>query len=322
MADNKRFNTVDAGEIDAETFEIDGEEVTFKTNNPTGAGIGLFAGGYDGSSVTTSTDKIEIQTLGNSISFGDLTEAKTEIAGCGNSTDAFVVGRTNVIEKKTFASNANATNIGSLTNADEGSSCASNSTKAWVATKTGASDYRNLETFDLSTGISSNLGTLFGTTRWFGTACASPTRANFFAGLASGNIPNNVIQRVLMSNNSISTSSVSLPSAAFYIASGSNSTDALIMGGLISGSPSSNVSKYTDGTDSISNSFATLSSAKQQGAIATDQTRAVYSGRGNLPYINTMDYFEFASGGAASDFGDLTVTRGQHAGCSDSHGGL
>ena len=50
--------------------------------------------------------------------------------------------------------------------------------------------------------------------------------------------------------------------------------------------------------------------------------RGVFGGGREPTIVNTIDYVEFATLGNATDFGDLTVARGNSVGVSDSHGGI
>ena len=89
---------------------------------------GIFAGGYlDGSPASVHTDVIQyltISTLGNTVDFGNLTQARYGISGSASATRGVFMGglivtaptytRSNIIDYVTIASTGNATDFGDL----------------------------------------------------------------------------------------------------------------------------------------------------------------------------------------------------------------
>jgi hypothetical protein len=89
---------------------------------------GLFAGGWTSTGYTSGTSSIQYITIastGNSVSFGDLTAARGQLAACSSPTRAVFAGGTETssgsavqtMDYITIASTGNAVNFGNLTTA-------------------------------------------------------------------------------------------------------------------------------------------------------------------------------------------------------------
>ena len=110
---------------------------TTTDRNRTG-GRGIFAGGGS-TPYTNAIEFITISSSGNSLDFGDLTQAKQSLGGTANSTRGiFASGyiapaNTRRIEYISIASQGNAVNFGEMTTAIRYASCAANSTRALIA---------------------------------------------------------------------------------------------------------------------------------------------------------------------------------------------
>jgi hypothetical protein len=83
----------------------------------------LVAGGVT-SSVTNAIEYVTIATTGNAISFGQLTLARYNVAGCSSGTRGVFAGGaspiTNVMDYVTIATTGNAVDFGDLLAAVEG----------------------------------------------------------------------------------------------------------------------------------------------------------------------------------------------------------
>ena len=82
---------------------------------------GLFGGGRSGGEVNT-IDYVTIDTTGNAIDFGDLTDARRQLASCSNATRGLFGGgydgvNRNTIDYVTIDNTGNATDFGDLTQA-------------------------------------------------------------------------------------------------------------------------------------------------------------------------------------------------------------
>ena len=68
--------------------------------------------------------------------------------------------------------------------------------------------------------------------------------------------------------------------------------------------------------------FGEVAVARRWGGGMASPTRALLCGGYGGAYVNTIDYIEIATGGDATDFGDMTEARGGHTSNSNCHGGL
>jgi len=81
----------------------------------------LLGGGLTTSARTSAITYITIATTGNSVDFGNLTQARQRLAACSNSTRGvfaggeITAGNVNTMDYVTIASESNATDFGDLT---------------------------------------------------------------------------------------------------------------------------------------------------------------------------------------------------------------
>ena len=85
----------------------------------------LFAGGYGTPTLRASIDFVTIATLGNAQDFGDLTDARQQVASTSSSTRGVVAGgetpsASDIIDLVTIATTGDALNFGDLTAARRG----------------------------------------------------------------------------------------------------------------------------------------------------------------------------------------------------------
>ena len=281
----------------------------------------------------TNIEYLSIQSLGNSIKFGDLTLARTEIAACSSSTRALFAGGTvpgpvtggtkqNIIDYVTIATTANAINFGDLTDTIRTLGGCSNETRGIFGG--GIDDPARLNTIDYVTIASAGNGADFGDLseqRRNISAHSSTTRGIFAGGLNPGPAYVNTIDYITIATTGDATNFGDLTALVYATTSCSNSTRGVIMGGT-NPSGATNVIDYVtiattgDGTD-----FGDLTVARADGAGVASPTRGLMVG--GDPATNTIDYITIATTGNASDFGDASVgeSRGQ-AGSSDCHGGI
>ena len=223
-------------------------------------------------------------SIGNAISFGNLSAEFYRLAGCSSSTRGiFSVGSSNTsgymqIEYITIASTGNSTSFGNITEGREKAGGASSPTRGVFAggIASGGSDSTTIDYVTIaSTGNATDFGDLLDGGGDIA-GCSNSTRALF----ASRYINNNTgdIQYVT-------------------IASTGNSTN---FGNLL-------VHESASGS-----AYAMAGSASP--------IRALFAGGGG--FTNIIEYVTIASTGNGSDFGDLTVARQYVSGSSSNHGGL
>jgi len=158
---------------------------------PTGTGDktrGLCAGGLRlNVSPYTDTDRIQYNTIastGDSVDYGDLTEARTDLASCNSSTRSlFIAGSTtpvptNIIDYVTTQTLGNAANFGDLSNATvTADSGCSNSIRGLVFGGRSPSNINNIDYITIATlGNSIDFGDMLHT-GGTNSATSSPTRA-------------------------------------------------------------------------------------------------------------------------------------------------
>lgn len=107
-------------------------------------------------------------------------------------------------------------------------------------------------------------------------------------------------------------------------------TKAFIFGGYTGSLVKNYIQQVTVSTTGNATDFGNMSLYSFHNAACSDATRGVCalgrkrsaSGSGTYTYINNMEYITTATAGNSTDFGDLTVARGQVAACSDTTRGL
>ena len=289
-----------------------------------GSGRILFGGGQaPGSTEINTIQMLNINTLGNTSDFGNLTRSDRLLGACSSLTRAVYLGgldpKTNVIDYVEFASEGNASNFGDLT-ASVGFTTGTSSTTRGIRfggltpTIVNSIDYITIA----SVGNATDFGDLLSATAG-SASCASPTRGVTSGGDASGII--NVIQYITIASTSNSTDFGDLTTVANTPASGSSSTRGIIAGGV---SPSElNVIGYiTIASTGNATDFGDLTQARSRLAGNSSNIRACFAG-GNTPsQSNIIDYITIATTGNAADFGDMLTVNDGSAGASDSHGGL
>ena len=334
----------DKGEDHGTTF---GENTVFDTLSymvPPGGttaqsnrGRAVMGGFYKGpNTYYTNIEYLNIQSLGNSIKFGDLTLARTEIAACSSSTRALFAGGTvpgggtggtkqNIIDYVTIATTANAINFGDLTDTIRTLGGCSNETRGIFAG--GIDDPARLATIDYVTIASAGDGADFGDlteARRNISAHSSTTRGIFAGGLNPGPAYVNTIDYITIATTGDGTNFGDLTALVYATTSCSNSTRGVIMGGTNPSGVTNVINYVTIASTGDAVDFGDITVARSDGAGVASPTRGLMVG-GEDPSNdhNTIDYVTIATTGNASDFGDASVgvSRGQ-AGSSDCHGGI
>lgn len=152
---------------------------------------------------------------------------------------------------------------------------------------------------------------------WFGTTTAAATyygdRGLRFGGYDTGVDHSNVIDYWDITSAGNATDFGDLTQKRSYIASCSNASRAISMGGQ-------SVSPLTGGSDIIdyvtisttgnATDFGDMLSARNRAACESNGTRAIHGGgESGGTDVNTIEYVTIANTGNSTDFGDLTVAR-------------
>ena len=335
---NNRDNAPEAGTTrfnqDFGTLEFfDG--VNWKTVNSYSrggaAGRGVFMGGFDLSlnpnpAFTTEISYINISSLGNTQSFGDVTpNMGGGCAGLGNATRGLVAGGFapsyhDVIEYITIAAGGNSIDFGNLTDARRYASGASSSTRGVFAGGYSPGVVNVIDYVEITTvGNALDFGDLSEQGEALGTA-TSPTRACF----AGGRHPqtDEFIDYITMAStgDAIDFGDLSQARQNMCYHTSSSSTRGIFAGGIIPATVDT-IDSITIASVGNATDFGNLTEGRRLAFNVSTQTRAVFAGGYNN--VQSMDYITIASAANAIDFGEMVGKRRYSGGaCSDSHGGL
>ena len=309
-------------------------------------GRGFYGVGLANPSQSDNIDFLNIQSLGNTTTFGNLTTAKYALGSGASSTRGIFCGGydptsspdtdINTIEYITIATEGNATDFGDRTVVGRTTAAASSSTRVVMA----AGQVGNpgiINTIDFittaTTGNASDFGDLLGLTNSMCNANNSPTRGIFSGGNAPSSPYNqNVIQYVTMASAGNATDFGDLTVNARDAAGGtaSSNTRGLILIG--NSSPNNNLNTVdfvTIASTGNAADFGDIFAGRYSVSSCSNSNRAVFlGGRTTSPSVvryNSMEFVTISTTGNTSDFGDITgAAAGSQGGAanSDSHGGL
>jgi hypothetical protein len=223
--------------------------------------------------------------------------------------------RVNTINRITITTTGNATPFGELTNTYGYSGSLSSSTR-WICAGGNNSLGDSYSTI-LYGGISTS-----GTTGSFGdltlarndlVGLANSTRGLFAGGYySSGSTTTCVIDYVTIATTGNATSFGNLWTQTRYNGSCASTTR-----GIIAGGDASNIIGYvTIGTTGNTTDFGDLTVGRWCLGSCSNSTRGLFAGgqssTSGYPGVNVIDYITIASTGNATDFGDLTASRGSY----------
>ena len=296
----------------------------------------LFGGGYV-SVRTNAITYISISTLGNSVTFGQLTTARYSLTGFASSTRGVFSGGEygsifyNVIDYVTIASLGNAATFGTLTAYGRYAlGGASNETRGVSFAGYNASTGPGfMNVIDYVTIATTGDATDFGDTTVppaYCAACASTTRATV-AGGYNGSSPYANIGYVTIATTGNATSFGNLSEARLMLSSCSSATRGLFAGGSPSSSPGSSINTIdyiTIASTGNAIDFGDLTVTRLQLAAASSATIGVFAGGKNTSSVtvSTIDYVTIATTGNAASFGNLSTATTEIAATSNCHGGL
>tara|TARA_Y100001951_G_C11283775_1_gene267198 strand:+ start:230 stop:1930 length:1701 start_codon:yes stop_codon:yes gene_type:complete len=302
------------------------------TTTQSNRGRGTFSGGYTPSPTNTnlaSIDYVQIQSLGNSIDFGDLTEGRYGGGSGASSTRGLQIGgrvsstKVNTIDYITFATTSNAIDFGDLLAINAYVHGASSNTRAL---NMGGATPAVTDTIEYVTIASTGNGTDFGNltdARGGAPAVASPTRACCMGGY-DGSSWINIIDYVTIATTGNATDFGDL-SSAFGYGGGLSSNTRGIMGGGARGSGEINDIVYiTIASTGNATDFGDLYAAREHTSATSNSIRGIWGGGVTPTYYNNIQYVTISTTGNASDFGDFIVdnSKAYSMSTSDSHGGL
>ena len=305
-----------------------------QVDNITRSGRGVFAGRHSPTFLST-IDYIQIPTLGNAVSFGDLTDEVQARAGgysnghrgvfCGGSKP----GYTDDCDYITIQSAGNGIDFGNLGSAKDFVSSCSSSIRGITAggrsgspaTAQNSIDYVNIAT----RGDHLDFGDLAEATH-ISAPGSSPTRAVFAGGGNASDVTIPTIQSIIIATKGNGIKFGDLTAARRPGSGGcSNSVRALFAGGYVPGVKWSAIDVLNIASGGNATEGGNLTHAIYSPMAVSSQTRAVFAGGqddSSPGKINNIQYVNISTLGNATNFGDLTKPGRAGGTASDSHGGL
>ena len=312
--------------------------ITDMQNSSSSRGRGIFAGGRIGSpSVdnTSSIESIEISTLGDSKSFGDMTNTRRNHGICSSSTRGLMIAgsysgsESNNIEYITIASQGNGIDFGDATETDQGESALASSTRGVHAT--GNPSNKVMDYVEIATlGNALDFGDRVISLDEHG-AVSSATRGLFCGGGApSGTAPNSIMQLITIASKGDATDFGDLTETRGQLGGGvSDGVRGVVAGGHGSPLIKKRIDYVTIASEGNATHFGDLQVGRaEQAGAASNRVRGVFAGGENPAvtgnYLKSMETIIIATSGNATFFGDLSIPRERIGGgqISDSHGGL
>jgi hypothetical protein len=296
------------------------------------APIAVFSGGYSPSAgdFVNVMDYVTIATTGNATDFGDLVSVSSDNAACASSTRGVIKAGnagSSALNYITFASVGNASSFGSLTNPVGSLASANSSTRGLFgggaingSTRTSVIAYITIAT----TGNALSFGNL-NTELVFLAACSSSTRCVWAGGSnASGTRQDGMYFTTIATLGNVSYFG-GLSTNTSQLAGCSNATRGIFAGGEDNVGYLNTMRYITIASTGNTTNFGNLAANNNFLAAGTNTTRAIFGGgqpaSSNTGAVNTMQYVTIATTGNTTDFGDLTTSRSDLAGCSSANGG-
>tara|TARA_R100001591_G_scaffold63693_1_gene73354 strand:- start:1964 stop:3865 length:1902 start_codon:yes stop_codon:yes gene_type:complete len=309
----------------------------------------IFAGGNDntgsGNIGFNYIDYVTIQTLGNAIDFGDLTDGLNQNAGFASSTRGISSGgyndagsSSNIIQYVTIASAGNATDFGDLTVARSATAGCASATRGLTAGGIGGSnniiDYITIA----STGNATDFGDLTKAS-YYNTACSNATKGLITAGT---NNATQAVEFVTIATTGNSADFGDLSVARIFCDGFSDSTPSSalesffapaaigVLGGGYANNEAESIIEYmniaSDGQVGIFGDLINPAYGIGNGAAST--TRGISFGGyaepqgGSNAAQDVIEFITFSTKGKATDFGNLASAKYNSAGFSSSTRGI
>ena len=289
------------------------DEAIFTSYNRIFGGRGMIGGGIASSSVDI-IEYIAIGVKGNSVDFGNLTQARRNLSSSTNGSRALwnggrpAAGTLDTIDYVTISTLENAKDFGELTAARHYLTATEDGNRAVVGPGNGYHEVMDYYTVGIQ-GNAIDFAEPF-QARENAAGNSNGSRACFSGGYtptAQSDTIDFITIGILASAKDFGNLSAVRQTAAT-----SDGTRGVTCGGI--GPPAVDIIDYWNiGTLGNVQDYGNLSQARYDTATTSDGSRAVtaggYSSTGSAN-VNTMDYFDIAIPTAtASDFGDLTAAR-------------
>jgi hypothetical protein len=292
----------------------------------------LFGGAYG----LNGIHYVEVSTLGNQVSFGDLANANRNYGGGASNSQRGIFGggsgNVNHMDYVTIDTTGDAADFGNLSVARNHIGSVSNRDRGiWAGGLTPSlSDTIDWVTM-ATTGDAADFGNLSAARSSCGGGMMSFTRGVFADGAEGTTGPGygyvDTIEYITMASTGNATD-FGNSSQGGKRGHGTSSTTRGVytVGDQGDGGYINNIIEYiTIATTGNSTDFGDLSVIRSMTTTGTNRTRGIFIGGYGSPVFNNgdeIDYINFASTGNAIDFGDCTAHREGTGNCSSIHGGI
>ena len=313
-----------------------------------GRGRAVFAGGYTPSSPNNSNvmDFVEVATLGNAVDFGDLARSGSTGSTSNSIRGVFNYGDVpnSIVEMDytVISSGGGVADFGDLSYVTrDGPFGAGDNTRGILGGSAGGPsnmgdqpgkgvNFIDFITF-ATTADSQEFGTLTVARRGV-CACSSPTRTVWGGGYIKPSNHTQTIDFVTTQTKGDATKFGELTVSRGQMGAVSSPTRGVWFGGSIYGpdAPAYTIYNVIDFITIASEGNATDFGDTRYGvsgihfttATGSNSIRGLFAGGTRPSLVTEIQFITIASTGDASDFGDLSASKYNGAGASDSHGGI
>ena len=298
-----------------------------QVDNTTRRGRGVIGGGYVAPLRVDDIEFVEISTLGNALSFGDLTANTAQSGPAADSTRGLFCGgmlqsgNTNVIQYVTIASSGNGIDFGDLTRGTNAPGALASSTRCVTAGGSTPSASNVIDYFEIQTlGNALDFGDMTSTTAGGG-GIPSPVRGVFSGGYSGDRTR---IDFITISSKGNAHRFGELTKGRGGAATGGNGVRGITAAG--DGNGHQNTIDYIN-IESEGNAIDFGDTGQTHTEImgsSCNSVRMLIAG-GNSPGqqpMSDIDFITIATTGNGQDFGNLSKARRGPSSLSDSHGGL
>ena len=296
-------------------------------NSPSNRGRGVIGGGFVSPLRVSDIEFIEISTLGNALSFGDLTADTAQPGPAADSTRGLFCGgmlqsgNTNVIQYITIASSGNGIDFGDLTRGTNAPGALSSSTRCVTAGGSTPSASNVIDYFEIQTlGNALDFGDMTSTTAGGG-GIPSPVRGVFSGGYSGDRTR---IDFITIASKGNALRFGELTTGRGGAGTGGNGVRGITAAG--DGNGHHNTIDYiTIASEGNAIDFGDVGQTHSElmGSSCNSVRMCIAGGNspGQQPMSN-IDFITIVTVGNSRDFGNLSVARRGPASLSDSHGGL
>ena len=300
-----------------------------------GRGRMLIGGGGAYPSENATIYSINIQSQGNTVVFGDLTQAREGTAAVSSVTRAVFGGGGNfgapdynILDYVEFATTGNALDFGDLNYTARETQGTSNQTRGVIAGGFFSPSNENSNTMDYitiaSTGNASDFGDL--TDKWregHRGIISNGSRGIFGSGVTPS--ATNVINFITIATTGNASDFGDFLNAGRQHGGACSTTRGVFAGESTPSGDTNTIQYITIASTGNAIDFGDMSVTGGQHAGGSNKIRGVFAGgtQASSPYaINIISYITIATTGNAADFGDISEQLSYAGAASDCHGGL